>query len=60
MGLEHTALPISWGRIGPECLNLTVPSASIGVVHQGTNKTDPARLEARIYLALLGPTEQIL
>ena len=25
MGLEHTALPISWGRIGPECLNLTVP-----------------------------------
>ena len=26
MGLERTALPISWGRIGPECLNLTVPS----------------------------------
>ena len=25
-GLERTALPISWGRIGPECLNLTVPS----------------------------------
>ena len=23
MGLERTALPISWGRIGPECLNLT-------------------------------------
>ena len=35
--------------------------------HQGrycritnTNKTDPARLEARIYLALLGPIEQIV
>ena len=35
--------------------------------HQGrycritnTNKTDPARLEARIYLAMLGPIEQIL
>ena len=27
MGLERTALPTSWGRIGPECLNLTVPSA---------------------------------
>ena len=25
MGLERTALPTSWGRIGPECLNLTVP-----------------------------------
>ena len=22
-GLERTALPTSWGRIGPECLNLT-------------------------------------
>ena len=26
MGLERTALPTSWGRIGPECVNLTVPS----------------------------------
>ena len=29
MGLERTALPTSWGRIGPECLNLTVPFQSI-------------------------------
>ena len=26
MGLERIALPTSWGRIGPECLNLTVPA----------------------------------
>ena len=25
MGVERTALPTSWGRIGPEWLNLTVP-----------------------------------
>ena len=25
MGLERTASPTSWGRIGPEWLNLTVP-----------------------------------
>ena len=25
MGLERTVLPTSWGRNGPECLNLTVP-----------------------------------
>ena len=30
MGLERTALPISWGRIGPECLNLTVPTGEDG------------------------------
>ena len=29
MGLERTALPTSWGRIGHECLNLTVPSCGI-------------------------------
>ena len=26
MGFERTALPTSWGPVGPECLNLTVPS----------------------------------
>ena len=26
MGLERTALPTSWGRIGLECLNLTIPT----------------------------------
>ena len=25
MGLERTVLPTSWGRIGAECFNLTVP-----------------------------------
>ena len=32
MGLERTALPTSWGRIGPECFNLTVPSAFLDTV----------------------------
>ena len=26
MGLKRTTVPTSWGRIGPECLNLTLPS----------------------------------
>ena len=26
MGFERTALPTSWGPVGPECLNLTVPT----------------------------------
>ena len=35
MGLERTALPISWGRIGPECLNLTVPSTMVRTMSGG-------------------------
>ena len=47
MGLERTALPTSWGRIGPECLNLTVvhhqyPSApeikDLRTVHASANE----------------------
>ena len=30
MGLERTALPTSWGRIGLECLNLTIPVGASG------------------------------
>ena len=34
MGLERTALPTSWGRIGPECLNLTVPLQTLALDRQ--------------------------
>ena len=37
MGLERTALPISWGRIGPECLNLTVPLRAMDNDRSGTS-----------------------
>ena len=32
MGLERMALPTSWGRIGPESLNLTVPTVLLSEV----------------------------
>ncbi len=32
MGLERTVLPTSWGRIGPECLNLTVPASALSLL----------------------------
>ncbi len=41
MGLEHTALPTSWGRIGPECLNLTVPSYIFNEHGVGYRMPDP-------------------
>ena len=39
MGLERTALPTSWGRIGPECLNLTAMcTARVGGGHRGVTE----------------------
>ncbi len=43
MGLERTALPTSWGRIGPECLNLTVPSIILPLLAEPLFDTSPGR-----------------
>ena len=39
---RRTALPISWGRIGPECLNLTVPSKVVLRPEIGPKKAVPS------------------
>ena len=42
MGLERTALPTSWGRIGPECLDLSVVPSIYSSASSWVSEVSPA------------------
>ena len=68
MGLERTALPTSWGRIGPECVNLTVPlgglekriDALVQCMTRGSKETTETHEEIKRVIAGVARLEQLL